>query len=161
MRRHPPLHLAMPQPLFCRYFAAMCIGAGIRMLPLHSKPLPILNRSVFTPASITLPPARRFFSSSRLPVVSARDSKLGSDPLLPRAVPPSRKRLRKTLNFYQPVLPFLYAPKTEASPFIMRLEHVVPRSILAKTAGRDAVNDPHNIHVSMGYVNHARGKSTV
>jgi hypothetical protein len=70
---------------------------------------------------------------------------------------PSRQQIRKAFERYHQLLPFLYAPAEQSSLCNRRLEHVVPQSILLRQNPLQAANDPHNIYVSMGYVNHARG----
>jgi endonuclease I len=56
----------------------------------------------------------------------------------------------------QQLLPFIYAPASKYSQASSNLEHIVPRSILIRNGLPEAVNDPHNIHISMGPVNQAR-----
>jgi hypothetical protein len=93
------------------------------------------------------PTARPFFTTpTRTPTVLHQ-----SNPSLP-----SRNEISRAFKDYRPFLPFLYAPAGPESAALSRLEHVVPRSVLVRHGLAAAVNDPHNIHASMGPINHAR-----
>eukprot|EP00961_Rhodomonas_salina_P097591 1312799-Rhodomonas_salina.2 len=64
--------------------------------------------------------------------------------------------LRRYLLHYHTVLPVLYADPTDICASHITIEHVVPASILRNSINPHAANDPANVHLSLGSINHAR-----